>query len=682
MSTQVSWQKKYSPNENVHTISVAPDNTVYAATTSYGIFKSSDEGNNWLNISAGLPDSMVRVIQVSTDNKVFVGTGSNGIYQNAGGSWSAINNGLPSGNVLVTGFAKASNGTMYMIATTGLIYKWNGTIWTNITFNFPAIGRMIAVGPTGTLFGGSFTNGVYQFDGVNNWTIVGSAMPNNFVFNITVGQNDTIYALCNSNNIYRCHTSGGTWTLINTGLPSTNMNFIASDAQNRIFVGSSSTYGVIYRSLNNGNSWSSATPGLFTTSFGCIAFSSSGKTYTGTSGIFRSQDGGDNWQDINSGLDAARSVFCFKCTRNGTYFVANRLGVWRSSDSGNTWQYRITGISHFNVLQITENAVGDILFHAFNNTPKGAIYRSTNNGDNWTLVAANGCDLYTKIKQHKTDTIWASSRFSGATTLSYSVNNGATWNNNPLDISAIWDIDVTADHTIFVGSESEGISRSDNGGQSFTLGVGNTIPWYGNLLEVERDENGVIFAGTDWWTNVLWYSLPEENGNSWTKFTDPDLVIHGIQDLIFDHFNNAWLACNDGGVRMAYNDNWNESTDWISSSSGLPSSNTNILELSFDTSGYMYAIAYTNNGHNGGLYKSTVPVNLPQSSVYRFIGNGSWESTTNWENNHKPSTELSGNKMIIIDPVTNGECVLQTPLQLTNGAVLKIRPNKLLKLTD
>ena len=86
-------------------------------------------------------------------------------------------------------------------------------------------------------------------------------------------------------------------------------------------------------------------------------------------------------------------------------------------------------------------------------------------------------------------------------------------------------------------------------------------PWYGNVLEIERDENGVIFAASDWWTHVFWYSLPEENGDVWTQFTDPDLVVHGIQDLIFDHHNNAWLACENGGIRMANHNTWNANTD-------------------------------------------------------------------------------------------------------------------------
>ncbi|MBK9735227.1 MAG: hypothetical protein IPO92_09775, partial [Saprospiraceae bacterium] len=140
LSSQTSWLRQNSPNESIYTMDVGANNDVYAATSSYGIFRSVDEGSIWSNISFGLPDSTIRVLKVSTDNKVFVGTGSHGVYQYNAGSWSVKNNGLPA-NVLVTDFAKASGGVMYMMATTGFIYKWDGTIWTNITSNFPSLGK-------------------------------------------------------------------------------------------------------------------------------------------------------------------------------------------------------------------------------------------------------------------------------------------------------------------------------------------------------------------------------------------------------------------------------------------------------------------------------------------------------------------------------------------------------------
>lgn len=43
---------------------------------------------------------------------------------------------------------------------------------------------------------------------------------------------------------------------------------------------------------------------------------------------------------------------------------------------------------------------------------------------------------------------------------------------------------------ILLGSESEGVSRSTNGGSNWTEGVGNSVDWYGNVIEVEFDQNG------------------------------------------------------------------------------------------------------------------------------------------------------------------------------------------------
>lgn len=677
---QVSWQKVPGPNEGISSISVSSSNIVYAGTSTYGVFQSADDGNSWSNISLGLPDSLIRSLQVSSTDKLFAGTGAHGVYQYFAGSWTAINNGLPVTNILVTGFAAGSGGNMYMMATTGSIYYWDGIIWTDITYNFPSLGRAIAIGPGGVLYAGAFASGVYKFDGINNWTIVGAAMPNNFVFKMTVAANDTIYVACNSNNVFKCHTSGGGWASANTGLPATDATFIFADAQNRLFIGNNSSPGVLYRSVNNADNWSLVSSGLYTSLFACMAVSSSGKIYAGASGVFKSINGGSSWSDMNPGMDARRTVLAYTCTSNGTMFVGTRSGPWRSLDNGITWQLRNTGINHLSTLQIMSNAAGDILCHGINNVPKGAIYRSANNGDNWTQVAANGCDMYTKIRQHKSDTIWATSRFSGATTLSYSISNGASWLNNPLTISAIWDIDFSKESTIFVGSESEGVSRSDNGGQTFTLGVGNTIPWYGNVIEIETDVNGVIFAGGDWWTHILWYSSPEDNGNVWTQFTDPDLVIQGVQDLVFDQRNNAYIAGENSGVRMAYyNNSWTAGSNWIVSSTGLPSPASNVTQLGFDTFGYIYAVCHSADGHNAGLFKSTVPVNPPASATYTFTGNGNWDVASNWSNNSIPPSVLSGNAMIIIDPAGNGECVLNINQQVTSGAIFKVFPGK--KLT-
>ena len=142
------------------------------------------------------------------------------------------------------------------------------------------------------------------------------------------------------------------------------------------------------------------------------------------------------------------------------------------------------------------------------------------------------------------------------------------------------------------------------------------------------------------------------------------------------------MACENGGIRMAANSNWSSTTDWILSSTGLLSANANILDLNFDTSGYMYAVAYTNSGLNGGLFKSINTINLSKSSVFTFVGDGLWSNSQNWLHQQKPPANISGNKMIIIDHVPQGNCILDEPLTLNSAVQLKIRPNRKLLMLD
>ncbi|UEG50822.1 PQQ-dependent sugar dehydrogenase [Ferruginibacter lapsinanis] len=87
---------------------------------------------------------------------------------------------------------------------------------------------------------------------------------------------------------------------------------------------------------------------------------------------------------------------------------------------------------------------------------------------------------------------------------------------------------------------------------------------------------------------------------------------------------------------------------------------------------------------NGELYA----VSLFANSVYRitasgavnyvFTGSGSWTNAANWSNNKIPPLSLPAGSKITIDPLANGECVLDTGTTqiISSGATLEIRPNK------
>lgn len=63
-------------------------------------------------------------------------------------------------------------------------------------------------------------------------------------------------------------------------------------------------------------------------------------------------------------------------------------------------------------------------------------------------------------------------------------------------------------------------------------------------------------------------------------------------------------------------------------------------------------------------------------STYTFNGSGNWTDETNWMNNQKPPAILPANKEIIIDPVVNTSCILNTPQHIASGAKLTVVSGK------
>jgi CubicO group peptidase (beta-lactamase class C family) len=68
------------------------------------------------------------------------------------------------------------------------------------------------------------------------------------------------------------------------------------------------------------------------------------------------------------------------------------------------------------------------------------------------------------------------------------------------------------------------------------------------------------------------------------------------------------------------------------------------------------------------------------SNIYTFTGNGNWSIAANWYNNTIPPAILATGAQIIIDPITNGECILNSTQTITNGSSLKVINGKKMRI--
>jgi len=148
-----------------------------------------------------------------------------------------------------------------------------------------------------------------------------------------------------------------------------------------------------------------------------------------------------------------------------------------------------------------------------------------------------------------------------------------------------------------------------------------------------------------------------------------DTTIHGSPAVII---LDGSASYDPDGTIVSFN--WRILNDTAGSITGANTANP--VFSTATPKNYTIELQLTDN--LGSITKDTIhiTVSLSSTSTYTFTGNGNWNVASNWNNNDIPPAILSGNAMIIIDPVVNGECVLNIQQKIINGAVLKIMDNK------
>jgi subtilisin family serine protease len=96
----------------------------------------------------------------------------------------------------------------------------------------------------------------------------------------------------------------------------------------------------------------------------------------------------------------------------------------------------------------------------------------------------------------------------------------------------------------------------------------------------------------------------------------------------------------------------------------------------------LHSMEYTILHSGGGAFGigSVSGKGALQAVTYTFTGNGNWSNSSNWLNNNKPPAILPNTGFIIIDPVTNGECVLDVSQVVPPGASIQVNTGKTFRI--
>jgi hypothetical protein len=112
--------------------SIAWDGTWLYAATGNGVFRSRNNGKNWIAINNGIPEWFVYKLLAVNNSVVFAGTGD-GLYRwtNSDGEWTKLTNGLPEGTVV--GLIEVDSKIIVSIALSSIYVSPDlGANWFNI----------------------------------------------------------------------------------------------------------------------------------------------------------------------------------------------------------------------------------------------------------------------------------------------------------------------------------------------------------------------------------------------------------------------------------------------------------------------------------------------------------------------------------------------------------------------
>lgn len=114
-----------------------------------------------------------------------------------------------------------------------------------------------------------------------------------------------------------------------------------------------------------------------------IAVSPKGSVFVGreSSGVFRSDDGGQHWKHCISGMKDC-SVDAVAVDARGTVFAGTGRGIYRSVDNGKTWALANKGLPACSVLTLATDSRG----RTYAGSQDGAVYESPDSTVHWKRI--------------------------------------------------------------------------------------------------------------------------------------------------------------------------------------------------------------------------------------------------------------------------------------------------------
>jgi len=573
--------------------------TVYAATPSGGLWKTTDYGDNWSCLTSNLPSIGIGgiVVSQSNPNVIYILTGD-------GDTW-AFGAGL--------GYLRKSAG-VYKTIDGGITWAKTGVLSDS---SEGLAGFELVQSPTdANVLLAATVNGLFRTaNGGASWTLVRTGLHHDVAFK--PGNGNRVYATQPVSQGSFCYSIDGgiTWDSCSLNISNPRISIATTAADPSIVyllsgpsTGSGSFRG-IYKSINSGASFvnvlntpnilSAAIDGsgnddgsLYTLGFDASP-SSAGTFVTGSFICWRSIDGGASiqnitpyWESQNMNAYVHPDIHDIQYNPlNGDLYAAGDGGVFRSTDGGNTWNFISNGINTTQFYHMTgvDNQVDRLLGGCQDN---GIKLRTNNTGD---FKHVDCCDGFDSDFDPTNSTSFITSI--NATVQKYTGDGQVVSPLSPSGMDGGFFKTVmyhsTSSDTFFIGAKD--VYRTYNGGSNFT-NRGASGYWAmancpSNLIRI------YVAGGDNAFTQIgeVWRS--DDLGGNWTTISDgvgfpvddikvTDIGVNPANSLsvwvTFAGFNpEKVFFSSDGGA------------NWINKSGTLPDVPMNCIAIDASNNAYV-----------------------------------------------------------------------------------------------
>ena len=263
----------------------------------------------------------------------------------------------------------------------------------------------------------------YSYDKSASWQIAGT-LPATFVYGLAVDPKDkcTIYASDGNGHIYKTTDCSRSWRLVYTEeRPGQRVVSLGIDAGDSRVIYGAILNGDILLSADSGNSWRVVQRFGFTVQQLTVDPYQPRRLYVAgqKDGLFRSDDAGGSWVDLNEGLSEFsesakfhRLILHPNKEKKDTLFWLCKYGILRSDDAGKSWTALelITSPGQVNIYSFAVNPNNDkemyytgTILGEKNAHVRSTFYKSVDGGSSWVTQKLPSASIPIMLYVHPTE---------------------------------------------------------------------------------------------------------------------------------------------------------------------------------------------------------------------------------------------------------------------------------------